>query len=49
MIAVLGIVLAGMGVVVAIRNGRLRDATPFLLGGVALVLISVSGVYGPSS
>lgn len=45
MIATLGIVLALMGIVLAVRNGRLRDALPFLLGGFALVLISVSGVY----
>lgn len=45
MIAVLGILLVGAGAVIAIRNGRLRDATPFLFGGVALVLIEISGVY----
>lgn len=45
MIAVFGIVLALIGIVIAVCNGRLRDALPFLLGGFALVLISVSGVY----
>ncbi len=46
MIAVLGIVLSLAGIVIAVRNGRLRDAMPFLAAGFALVLIEVSGVYG---
>lgn len=46
MITVLGIGLVGIGVLVARSNGRLRDALPFLLGGAALVLIDISGVYG---
>lgn len=46
MIAVLGIGLSLAGIVIAVRNGSLRTALPFLLGGFALVLIEVSGVYG---
>jgi hypothetical protein len=46
MTAVLGIALVLGGIVLAVRNGRLRDALPFILGGVALVLIDVTGVYG---
>jgi hypothetical protein len=45
-ISVCGIVLALGGIVIAVRNGRLRDAMPFLAAGFALVLIDASGVYG---
>lgn len=45
MIAVLGIGIAGTGVLLAVRSGRLRDALPFLLSGVTLVLIDISGFY----
>lgn len=41
MIALLGIGLSLVGIVIAIREGRLSAAAPFLVSGVALVLADV--------